>query len=1415
MTSTDLPSGYVLDQPEQSSDVLAGYTLDHSSAAPPPGYQLDGGWQQKAAAEVQRQGLNPLTDSSQMIAVYDAHRKAFGSPQEQAMPEYGQQLVGQQQQLQQQANSEHGQLASALLEALHPAAQVMAGAENTLAPVVGAVAPGAAENMRQHAQTLENVRGDTDSVGGTIGAIAGNIPVMANPLIAGGIAGGETYHQIENQKAAGANIGGADEALDVAGQGVLNAAMSYLMQDTASSQGVTGSVAETLESKLASMAPSYIAKYGSRAAVRALINAGQGLASNFVTQATVDPNQSLTEGTGKNMLLGAGVETGLGLLHDVTGKTPGTDAAEPTPAAAVPEEGTNVPAAVTQTETPAQRQRFPAFFPELADTGAQDAIDKHQELGARIGALDDQLTQSDNFWKQKREALATSGLPSDESVSEKPAENKFTSRDMVNYINVHSDDADLEGARQLLGDKNYVQRDVPIDQLSTRGSTELKQSQIDQYAAKPSNTAPPVVADEGGQIIDGNRRLEAARLRGDTTVKAYVPDTFGQDVETAKPEIGSRPSLVSRLASDESGGTQVLRTFAERTVIPEAKSTLKAARETYESANRFLGTGASDDAGAEGVKNDVRKMNGNMDLDRAKVEEALRPSRTAAEKYSPKEMVSWMEALEAGQPSPDPASQKAMDLHQAAQPDRIKAATKYGINTSKWSEDWAGRLAEFPDKGTGAGGTIAGSQGFLKSQQHETFGEFKKAVEAAGGKLKYSNPVDMMLAKDLEVDKSIAARKLLYQNEDKGNVQWVGEGTKWPDGHTALEDRLGQQKRPLIAPKDIVARAAGMKHFEANDFLDKQEAYGTVKPLRPGDDMPKDYTFTGREKAGKYAASGGVTPTFNDLIAPGAGSKFPILDKIVQAKRAMNNVRMSFSAWHLSTETMRHMGAMVGLAADNAVHGEFGEALTNLKRANPVLGAKFGGDVLKAARETGQGNALDPLVKSIADAGEKLRGRSFLDTTAWDKAKVAMKEGDQISGIGRGLQAVMDVTTKPIMEKFVPALKASYEAAVADTYLKRGYTGDKLNEVMRKTVDNANNELGSVVRSNQFQHRVVQNVGDFLMLAPKFAGGDVRKAFAAGRDLVDNIHSVIKGEPTKPSPAAYSLLGHVIVQATAGAAIQMAYTKATTGTMQYPTSIRDFFQPKTGRKDQNGNDERITFPTGLSLFTSVASEGASKTLQNRIDPIWRAIYNVATNSDYRNVKIHDDGVSPTSAGQSAKYIGKSLIPFSAQGLVEKPTGNPTTLDEKVLGVAGVRRASTKLSESDAEQKMDEVLSEHEGGVRTPEDADRRDLRTKYVHMIRNGDPDAYNQIADDRQAGKLTLSDARRIRELAKAPPGIVGRIKESSLDPKSLMRVWDEMTPDEKYDSATVVRRKIVHSSDVTSDDRQTFLDRIQNEVR
>lgn len=1306
----DTPSGYIIDPNSPNLvNVPPGYTADSPA---PPGYIPDSAPRHTFSA-----GSVDFTggDVKPQLAT-----TAQLSPDQ--MRQYGQELqatpldannpamtAAQQQQNQQLTNQGRGQMSSALIEMLHPSGQVMAGTENALAPLVSVFSPQMGQNMQASAAALQDVRG-ANNAGGTIGGLVGNLPVMANPLVAGTIAGGEAYHNIQQQKAAGADISGGAEIGDVAGQAVLNGAMSYLF-----GQNVTGGAAKAIETQLAKQVPDLIAKYGAKAATGAAINVAQGLASNLITQKTVNPNQDITEGVGRNALLGAGTEAGLTGLHDLKSAFTPAEQAAPSPQA--------TPAAspeVTQAETPPQN--------------TEAASDEHPAVQAQQELMD------------LRGQLQRGELQGDEKAA---AEQKVDS--LAAEVQGHiGDDEDLyDKVAAVQETPKATGPEADIDQMTAETQKALDE---DQETIKKNRT-----------LIDSLKGNPPAETPEETPVAAEPP----------------KKSVFAGVLSDESGGAKVpeaVSKFGERVVKPAAESTLTAATDTAKAVNRLLGTGIEDEP-AKAASKELRARMGSQDLDRVRTEEAFRPAREKMQVADDATKTQFVDDLESGKSFNDPDLQKLADTNRSLNQGSETRAKALGIDTSKWDSDWAGRMAEFPqDQTPGGKSSIGGSEQYLKPQTYDTYSEFKKAVEDAGGKMRYDNPVDTLLAKQAEVNQSLHAREMLQGGLDSGTVEKLAAGDPIPPGKAVLSDRLA---RKMVSNQMWVDPDTG-------------------KPaMRP---------------APRLIADKGYADKLNQFIEPGVGRTLPIWDKIVQMKRASVASNFALSAWHVPVETMGNAYMAVGQALDNALHGEFDLAGKNLKRALPQEQYRFGRAIRDQAKNAASDPALQPIVDAGAKAGQRFGGRSILNPTAWEHAQKAFDEGDPISGTARVLQATGQEISKPIMEKFVPNMKAGAMGMYAETLLRRGLTGDALHEALLKAGDNVDNVLGQVVRENQFQHKVVSDLLDGVFSAPKFTEGALRYGGSLARDTAQAFSDTVHGKRPTLTPAMFTAAGYAVTTAALGSAIQAAYTTATTGKPILPSSLKDMFYPRTGRKNADGTAERISLPDPMSFFKSAITEGPGKAIGNRVAPLWRSMMDVVNNSNYRNVQVRE-GSAANQIEQSAKHIGKALIPFSAQNAVERnPAQAGKTFDIRALGLAGVRTAPSSVTHSAAENLLYSMTPQE---PRTQEQASRADIRNQLSNEVRNRTPGVGTDMRNSLLNQSITPADASKIIKGAGKPTEFIDRLRASNIGPDDMMKVWGAATDDEKKQIAWVVRARVAQAKTITPANRNTYLKQITEDLR
>lgn len=1284
------------------------------------------------------------------------------------------------------------------------------------------------ESKQEAGQSLFNpyqLASNPDSISGMVGGAVGSIPAAINPVIAGTIGATNKLGEIEREKALqGKDIGLGSEIANVAGTGVLDAALSKVFGGKA-----PGQLGEKLAAKLAPMLSGVVAKYGARAAVDALAAEGSGFLEDELNKATTNPEQAtFANVTGKRALLGGVTGLGVGLAHDVL-----NTASPESPISANAETAQNVGTSEQVPTAEAPKHTFPDTNLAPDDVTTLRKQLREEKLARRT----DELTGAPNKIQYQEDAGKIFQDADAKNEHTAIVETDIGGLKVMNTVYGHEGgDAMLKLAHDAMREelRTPEQKHRPEDYLGSsayrvggdefpailRGIKTPEQAKaamdrvnanFDAKIAKQFPDLPP----EARPFIAYNaeirkpgdvRTIEQLRAAADagvepakTAIKAtrnipegrtdllnYIKEKTGKTTETLaeKPSIfqsikQAGDSAIAQKAKEaltsEEGGTRAFQTFAERKVIPKANKVFGQAAETWKNVNRFLGTGLSDTAGETQVKGRVREMTGDLDRQGAQTEERFRDARASARQMNPKDQVELVDAITHGVHDTHPLTQSPVmkqavsDLEQINTQNR-KDAMAVGLSgADDWDTDYIGRLFEFPDKGPGGKASLAGAEGFRKAQKYDTYAEALAAVEKQGGKPKFENPIDMMLAKQAEIRKSIEARKLVKEQLNAGNVVAIKPHQSLPDGHVFLDDRLS-------------------RGFPVDQ----------IKGGQP----------TGETVNARLAAPEAIANTLNQIIGSGLKSKLPIVNSIIGMKRATAALNFSLSAWHVPIETIRNAGAQVGLALDNLFHGEVGLAGRNIKRALPWTQANFGGTIRKAAAEIGQTGPLEPVISAVSKSGAKLSGRSMLNPGSWEKMVDNYKAGDPISAGAHLIHGIGDTITGPIMERFVPNIKAGYLSSLAETYLSRGMKGEELARAMRLGADNADNVLGQVVRSNQFQHRVVQDLIDVVFSAPKFAEGDIRSAGSFARDTAKGIRDMVQGKKPTLTPAMQTFLGHAVTQATLGAAIQTAYQYATTGKVTFPTSVKDFFMPKTGRKNPDGTDERIMLPTGFSLFTSLATEGPKKTVANRIAPIWRAMVDVAQNADYRNVQVRDPNASYIKqVGQVAGHVGKSLLPFSVASMVEKPSGQEQTTDLKVGGFLGVRKASARLSQSPAEQLAhDFAYGNIPQAARSKEAADKYSAKQQIEAAIRSRDPDAGSKIAEAIKSGTLTRPEIADARRRAQDRIDLQGLIQHGSFTSEQVMQIWDKATPDERRLIRFRIRAKVGRDTNLTTEQRNEY---------
>lgn len=457
------------------------------------------------------------------------------------------------------------------------------------------------------------------------------------------------------------------------------------------------------------------------------------------------------------------------------------------------------------------------------------------------------------------------------------------------------------------------------------------------------------------------------------------------------------------------------------------------------------------------------------------------------------------------------------------------------------------------------------------------------------------------------------------------------------------------------------------------------------------------------------------------------------------AATALNSVQLGFSGFHFASTAM------------NSVFSKFGDGLRALETGHVGLAAK---------------DAVSTPVAPIIDA---LKGRGLISQEAegvsnkyTEAAHLAnfplgTKVDFQTTGLAKTLQdfktgnikgilgtpltapfrAIADVS-KPLMEHWVPAIKAgAFKNAMDVEFAKlgEGASKDELAAAAQRVGDSIDNRFGQLTRDNIFWDARLKDTTKVLMRSDAWNIGTVREVGGGAKNLLmpSTYKALAKGEglPTSTNYVLSLAAGTAMI----GGTIQYLFTGV------WPKQPIDYFYPRTGKIDKNGNPERVSLPTySKDIFSFF--HNPVQTVGNKLTPIIGPIKGIASNKDYfgNMVRNPTDSVKQ-QAKQVGNFLGKQVLPFSltnANQRVDKGVGT------KAQSFLGVNPAPSYITKSKFEQSVQSALNTALGSkALTPEQQSLNDSKSQAKQSAQTGDPSKIDALV---KSGQLTKKQGEDLK---------------------------------------------------------------------
>jgi hypothetical protein len=550
---------------------------------------------------------------------------------------------------------------------------------------------------------------------------------------------------------------------------------------------------------------------------------------------------------------------------------------------------------------------------------------------------------------------------------------------------------------------------------------------------------------------------------------------------------------------------------------------------------------------------------------------------------------------------------------------------------------------------------------------------------------------------------------------------------------------------------------------EVRRWLDKR---GWVKSVKQGEAMPDGYakvddpafrsraTFPVTDADGKpaaasiaydYAVPQLIAKDVNNYLDPGL-YRFGLWKSFRYGQNLLLSARLGLSAFHAGFTTVDTLVSHVDAGARYMLMGEFGQATKMLAKAivSPIESPREGTKYLK--QFYGE-QAADPNTAAILNFLTQGGARGRMDPTdfnnSWVKLKRAWADGDLKGTAMEALPATIEGVMRPIMHYLVPAQKMTARVLLAKLELdrvahdlgqKRGEYAkivnamgeDAMRQISYRVVQQVDDRLGQVAYANLFWNKFAKDVAQASIQSVGWNVGTVNVIFGGMKDAakifkpeelvapLDKAGRVRDATMARVTGRLSYLIALNLTVGMAGASLQYLLTG------EWPEDLRSYFFPKTGRKNPDGSDERMSLPSYVKDEYAFANHPLT-TLGHKLHPAFSMISELLHNEDfYGNEIVNPDDPWTKAAAQVAAYLGKSVLPYSIQN-VQQNAKKGGSVGMALAPLVGVTPAPSSVSRTPFESYVADAYSSSFHRSLTPEAAEKGQARRDALDAIRKGE----------------------------------------------------------------------------------------------
>jgi hypothetical protein len=359
--------------------------------------------------------------------------------------------------------------------------------------------------------------------------------------------------------------------------------------------------------------------------------------------------------------------------------------------------------------------------------------------------------------------------------------------------------------------------------------------------------------------------------------------------------------------------------------------------------------------------------------------------------------------------------------------------------------------------------------------------------------------------------------------------------------------------------------------------------------------------------------------------------------------------------------------------------------------------------------------------------------------------KAALKEQHYGKAAIKAPFAAMEQMAKPVMEYLIPRVKAgvAYEMAQAElARLPENASTEMKRDIAYKITQSVDNRLGEMKYNNLFMNRVAKDVLHATVRSVGFTGGTALELGGGIKDYATAGKKILSGE----SPEFTHRMAYATALPMVTAVASSLYQYLSTGESPDEKTLSGF--PKTGEKNPQGIDQRVSFPTYMNTVEGLKKD-PKQTILNKAHPMISSMSQLLSNKSYEGNQIRDTGAEPIEQlGQVAKWGAGLFEPIASRNIKKAQAGGATKA-QAFRSAIGIVNAPAAIDKTDAENKLSELMGlKAPVGGKTMFQTDRKaSLKTLRVAMAdaREGDEEAKANIMDMIREGKVNTKDIKDI----------------------------------------------------------------------